>query len=69
MNPHERVPIVRKQGITIYGRVIDTKGKLGRYEVMSDYWGHDGKVYATFADAEARFDYLKGLTDKKEREK
>lgn len=55
MNTHERVPIVRKEGIAIYGRVIDAKGKLGRYEVISDFES-DTNIYHQFADAERAMD-------------
>lgn len=67
MNKHERVPIVRKEWGTIYGRVIDHKGKLGRYEVISEHFGHDGNVYNLFSDAEKKMDTLEVLFDKKSR--
>lgn len=65
MNTHERVPVVRKEWATIYGRVIDTKGKLGRYEVISDQFGHDGNVYASFAEAENKMKHYEFLYGKK----
>lgn len=64
---YERIPIMRHEGVTLYGRVINTKGKLGRYEVIDESRGHEGE-YASFAEAETRYNYLKSLRDKKERQ-
>ncbi len=51
MRQTERVPIMRTERATLYGRVIDNKGKLGRYEVHSPSLGMGGP-YATFKEAE-----------------
>jgi len=64
MTQTERVPILRSSGLTLYGRVVDTKGKLGNYEVIDDSRGHEGN-YQLFADAETRYNYLKSLRDKR----
>lgn len=64
MKSSERVPIARSSGITIYGRVVDAKGKLGNYEVISDNGGHEGN-YAQYSEAEDKFNYLKKLREKK----
>lgn len=61
----ERIPIVRKEWGTIYGRVVDNKGKLGRYEVISETFGHDGNVYYTFAEAESKLNHYEILFGKR----
>lgn len=66
-NIHERIPIVSHSGCTIYGRVIGTTGKLGLYEVFSDYWGTDGTVYHQFARAETRFNEIVDRNKKKDK--
>ena len=66
-NINERVTVVRKSGISIIGKTIDHKGKLGNYEVHSDYWGWDNKVYQQYSEAEDRYDYLQKLHEKKEK--
>ena len=60
MNHSELVPVVRKDGVTIYGKVIDSKGKLGQYQVYSDISGGDSNTYNSFADAEKRMAALIG---------
>lgn len=54
----DRIPIVRREGVTLYGRVIGAGGKIGRFEVISDLRGNNGEVYNTYADAEKRFNAL-----------
>lgn len=66
---NERVTIVDKDGISIIGKTLNTTGKLGNYEVHSDYWGWDNKVYQQYPEAENRFNDLKRLHEKKEKEK
>jgi hypothetical protein len=61
MNKHERHPIERSEGVTIYGRVIDKNGKLGRYEVFSDYLGSSGMVFHNYYEAETRMKALIGI--------
>lgn len=61
MNIHQRIPVESKEGVTIYGRVINNAGKMGLYEVFSDYWGTNGEVYHKYADAEKR---AKSLIDR-----
>ncbi len=58
MNYSERVLIVSRDGTAIYGRVIDNAGKLGRFEVISDYWGNDGQVYHQYSEAERKWETL-----------
>jgi hypothetical protein len=65
MNKHQRVPIIRKQWGTIYGRVVNTSGKLGNYEVISDQFGHDTIVYARFAEAERKLEHYEFMFGKK----
>lgn len=64
MQQTERVPVLRSQGVTLYGRVVGRNGKLGNYEVIDEVRGHEGH-YHIFADAETRYKYLKSLRDKK----
>lgn len=44
----ERVVILRRGDVALYGRVLDQTGKLGRYEV-------NGHLYHSFVEAEAAF--------------
>ncbi len=60
----ERVPIIRRNGITIYGRVIDGKGKLGQYEVYTTHSTNELTTYGTFADAEKKFKELEYIAEK-----
>lgn len=65
MESTERVLVVRKNGVSIYGRVVDKGGKLGKYEVEKDWMRNDGYVYFTYAEAESIFNYYVSLKDKK----
>lgn len=65
MNNTERVLVVRKNGVSIYGSVVGKGGKLGQYEVEKDWMRHDGNVYFTYAEAESMFNYYVSLRDKK----
>jgi len=65
MENKERVLVVRKNGVSIYGRVVNNGGKLGRYEVEKDWMRNDGHVYFTYAEAETMFNYYVSLRDKK----
>lgn len=56
------IPIERKMGVTIYGRVIGKGGKLGQFEVISDYFPDLEIVYSTYAEAEKRFAALVGAS-------
>lgn len=55
------VPVERKQGVTIYGRVINTNGKLGQYEVHSDWVRYDGITYNDYPSAENKMNALIGV--------
>lgn len=55
------IPIERKDGVTIYGRIVTIWGKLGQYEVHSDFLGHDGIVYSLYSDAQRRMSALIGV--------
>lgn len=54
MNHSERIPIIRSEAGAIYGRIVGAGGRLGRYEVIMDFWGHLG-TFAHFADAEREY--------------
>lgn len=60
---NQLIPIERKEGVTLYGRVL-TNGKLGQYEVHSDYLGHDGIVYYTYPEASIKMAKLIGIRTK-----
>ena len=45
------VPIVRKNGITIYGRVIGSNGRLGQFILYNSHTGEQID-YALFSEAE-----------------
>lgn len=55
------VVIERKSGVTIYGRVIDSKGRLGQFEVHSDVLGNNGSVFHLLSDAQQRMRALIGV--------
>lgn len=55
------IAIERKEGVIIYGRIVDGKCKLGQYEVHSEYLGHDGIVYPKLKDAQTRMSALVGV--------
>lgn len=55
------VAIERRSGVTLYGRKVNKSGKLGQFEVHSNYLGHDGKVFATYSEAEVRMNTLAGI--------
>lgn len=55
------IPIERKSGVTLYGRIISTGGKLGQFEVHSDWARYDGLVYNQYADAERRMSAVIGV--------
>ncbi len=65
MSKYERIPIERREGVTIYGRVIGENGRLGRYEVFSDIAGSDGVVYHEYAHAEVKMKKLIGVSKHK----
>lgn len=56
---NDLIPIERKEGVTLYGRIVN--GKLGQFEVHSDYLGHDDIVYYTYPEAEIKFKKLIGI--------
>lgn len=62
MQTTEKVPIVRKYGITVYVMVIDSKGKLGQFEVHT--YHAPSVEYATFKEAEKRFNELCYIAEK-----
>ena len=64
MKGTERIPIVRKNGITIYGRIIGTGGKLGQFEVYTPFSTNDLTTYTTFKEAERKFDELDAIAEK-----
>lgn len=62
---NELIPIERKEGVTIYGRVIDKSGRLGQFEVHSDHSRYDGHVYSKYKEAETRMSALIGVKSSK----
>ena len=57
----ELVPIERRDGVTIYGKVVNLKGKLGQFEVHSEVLGNNGNVYTSYKEAENRMAALIGI--------
>lgn len=53
------IAIERQQGVTIYGQVLDHKGKLGKFQVYSAYT--KSEEYATYAEAESRMHHIIGV--------
>jgi len=62
MQDSKMVPVVRKYGITVYGKVINPSGKLGQYELHTHY--AKPIEYTTFKEAERRFDELCFIAEK-----
>lgn len=58
------IKIEEKGGVTIYGRIVDNKCKLGKYEVHSDILGFDGIVYSLLSDAQNKMKKLIGVYSK-----
>lgn len=56
----ELVPIERKSGVTLYGKVLDNNGKLGQFEVHSDFMISSGIIHSTYKEAEVRMSALIG---------
>lgn len=63
------IPIERKEGVTIYGRIIGKNGKLGQFEVSSNVLGNNGSVYHLYPDAEKRMNILIGFQQNKSKNK
>jgi len=63
MSDNNLIPIERLEGVTLYGRVLNT-GRVGQYEVHSDFLGHDGIVYYTYPEAEIKMKKLIGIRTK-----
>jgi hypothetical protein len=55
------IPIERKDGVTLYGKVIDKNGRLGQFEVHSDILGNNRTVYHLLSDAQNRMKALIGV--------
>lgn len=64
MSSNKMIPIERKDGVTIYGKVIDKSGRLGQFEVFSDHLGSNGNVYHLLTDAQQRMKALIGIYKK-----
>ena len=54
---NENYPIERFEDVTLYGRQINAKGKLGQFTVYSDKHGTSGP-YTLYKDAYSRFKAL-----------
>lgn len=60
------VPIERREGVTIYGKVINHMGRLGQFEVVSDKLGNNGSVYTEYKEAANRMKALIGTSEDEE---
>lgn len=69
MNTLQRVPIVRNEAFTIYGKVVGPLGKLGRYEVVAEHQATERHEFATFAEAEQLGKQIKHHFDEKNKKK
>lgn len=58
------VAIERIDGVTLYGRVLDGRGRLGQFEVHSDHLGYNGWIYHRIVDAKTRMNALIGVSRK-----
>lgn len=61
MKQNELIPIERKDGVTIYGRIVGKGGKLGQYEVHSDFQKFDDLIHVNYSDAQTRMAALIGV--------
>lgn len=55
------IPIERKEGVTIYGRIVGKGGKLGQYEVHSSFVKGNNTIYTSYSEAEDRMKFLIGV--------
>lgn len=55
------VAIERIGGVTLYGRILDSKGRLGQFEVHSDHLGNNSHVYLRISEAKTRMNALIGV--------
>jgi len=62
--PHTLVPIVRKDGLAIYGKVIGPGGKLGQYEFHNSYT-REVIHYSLFSEAEKHLNAIYSLMQKR----
>ena len=65
MQQNNLIPIVRREGVTIYGQVINSKNQLGQFQVHSDHSGWDGRTYSLLVDAEVRMKAVIGYANQK----
>lgn len=56
-----KVLIENKEGVCIYGKVINNSGRLGQFEVYSPYSRNDPNPYALLSDAQKRMSALIGV--------
>jgi len=61
----QMVKVVSKNGIVIWGKVINNFGKLGQYEVHSPQHKQRG-VFSSIFDAEKELDHLIGVKNSKQ---
>jgi len=61
-----KVLIERRNGVSLYGKVIDAKGRLGQFEVESEFIRNKGEVYHIYAQAEFRMNFLIGVRNGKQ---
>ena len=64
MKNSEMVVIERRDGVTIYGKIVDGKNKLGQYEVHSEKLGNNGSVFHLLKEAQQRMNALIGVQTK-----
>lgn len=57
----QMIPVERKDGVTLYGKVLNASGKLGQFEVHSTQMSDNGNVYGTFKEARNRMDAMIGV--------
>lgn len=65
---NNKILIERKDGVSIYGKVVGPNGKLGQYEVESVFTktSKNPPVYHTYAFAEKKKNYLIGVKNNSE---
>lgn len=62
MDKKDLILIERRNGVSIYGRVIST-GRIGQFEVESDIFGNNGNTYSTYSEAAQRANALISLAN------
>lgn len=60
MENSNKIKVSSKNGIVIFGKIINNQNKLGQFEIHSPYHKKTNHVYHNYLDAESEVDRLIG---------